>query len=119
MSRFLYFNQQEATMDEDKLRVLCSRKNIWDHFGIDKDTFWNLTEEKKIQLTKKFYFENVNLTEKSVDFSIGNAIQNSSAVNLTKITENDGVRTEMSLLTNASEKKNEECFNVERFWFFR
>ena len=113
------FIQQEVTMDEDKLRILCSRKNIQDYFGIEKDAFLNLTEAKQIQLTKKFYFENVNLTEKSVDFSIGNAIQNSSGVNLTKITENDGVRTEMSLLTNASEKKNEECFNVERFCFFR
>ena len=118
MSRFLYFIQQEATMDEDKLRVLCSRKNIWDYFGIDKDTFWNLTEEKKIQLTKKFYFENVNLAEKSVDFSIGNAIQNSSAVNLTKITENDGVRTEMSLLTNASEKKKRRVFQCGKILVF-
>ena len=118
MSRFLDFIQQEATMDEDKLRVLCSRKNIQDYSGIEKDAFLNLTEAKKIQLTKKFYFENVNLTEKSVDFSIGNAIQNSSGVNLTKITENDGVRTEMSLLTNASEKKPKSVSMWEDFGFF-
>ena len=51
--------QEEATMDEDKLRALCSRKNIWDYFGIKKDTFLNLSEVKKMQLTKKFYFDKI------------------------------------------------------------
>ena len=112
MSRFLDIVQQEATMDEDKLHALCSQKNIWDYFGIEKDTFLDLSEVKKIQLTKKFYFENVNYsTARSIDLSIGNAVQKSSGINLTKITENDGVRTEMSLLTNTSEKKTEKCFN--------
>ena len=85
MSKFLDIVQQKATMDEDKLCVLCARKNIWDYFGIEKDTFLNLSEGKKIQLTKKFYFENVNYsTAGSIDFSTGSAVQNSSEINLTK-----------------------------------
>ena len=93
MSRFIDILQQEGTMDEDKLRALCSQKNIWDYFGIEKDTFLDLSEAKKIQLTKKFYFKNVNYsTARNIDLSIRNAVQNSSGINLTKITENDGVR---------------------------
>ena len=105
MSRFLDIVQQEAIMDEDKLRALCAQKNVWDYFGIEKDAFLDLSDAKRIQLTKKFYFENVKYSTPSIDLSIGNAVQNSSGINLTKITENNGVRTEMSLLTNTSEKK--------------
>ena len=77
MSGVLDIVQQEARIDEDKLRALCSWKKIWDYFGIKKDTFFELSEAKKMQLTKKVYFENVNFpAAKSVDFSIGNAIQN-------------------------------------------
>ena len=105
MSNFLDIVQQEAKMDEDKLRVLCSQKNIWDYFGIEKETFLNLSEAKKIQFTKKFYFENISFpTSRGIDFSIGKALQNSSGINLTKITENAGARTEMSLSTSSLEK---------------
>ena len=48
MSKFLDIVQQKATIDEDKLRAFCSQKNIWDYFGIEKDTFLNLSEVKKI-----------------------------------------------------------------------
>ena len=119
MSRFLDIVQQEATMDEDKLRALCSQKNIWDYFGIEKDTFLNLSEAKKMQLTKKFYFENVDFsTARGIDSSIGNALQNSSGINLTKITENDGMRTEMSLSTKTSEKKPKSVSMWKDFGFF-
>ena len=120
MSGLLDIVQQEARIDEDKLRALCSRRNIWDYFGIEKDTFLELSEAKKMELTNKFYSENVNFpAAKSVDFSIGNAIQNSSGINLTKVTENDGLRTEMSLLTNPSEKKKSKSVSMWKdFGFF-
>ena len=70
MSGLLDIAQQEARIDEDKLHALCSRKNIWDYFGIEKD-FWSfleLSEANKMQLTKKFYIENINIpAAKSVD----------------------------------------------------
>ena len=119
MSRFLDIFQQEATMDEDKLRALCSQKNVWDYFGIEKDTYLDLSGAKKIRLTKKFYFENVNYyTARSIDLSIRNAVQNSSGINLGKITENDGVRTEMSVSTNTSEKKRKSVSMWKDFGFF-
>ena len=117
MSRFLDIFQQEATMDEDKLRALCSQKNVWDYFGIEKDTYLDLSGAKKIRLTNKFYFENVNYyTARSIDLSIRNAVQNSSGINLGKITENDGVRTEIS--TNTSEKKRKSVSMWKDFGFF-
>ena len=118
MSRFLDIFQQEATMDEDKLRALCSQKNVWDYFGIEKDTYLDLSGAKKIRLTNKFYFENVNYyTARSIDLSIRNAVQNSSGINLGKITENDGVRTEMSVSTNTSEK-NGKVFQCGKILVF-
>ena len=119
MSRFLDIFQQEATMDEDKLRALCSQKNVWDYFGIEKDTYLDLSGAKKIRLTNKFYFENVNYyTARSIDLSIRNSVQNSSGINLGKITENDGVRTEMSVSTSTSEKKRKSVSMWKDFDFF-
>ena len=46
MSSFLDIVQQEAKMDEDKLRVLCSQKNIWDYFGVEKDIFQSFISKK-------------------------------------------------------------------------
>ena len=94
-----------------------------EHLGL----FWNRKRyifgafrSQENAFTKKFYFENVNFpAAKNVDFSIGNAIQNSSGINLTKITENDGLITEMSLLTNPSEKKKSKSVSMWKdFGFF-
>ena len=54
MSELLDIVQKEARIDEDKLRGLCSRKNIWDYFGIEKDTFLELSEAKKMHLQRNF-----------------------------------------------------------------
>ena len=116
MSRFLDIVQQEATMDEDKLRALCSQKNIWDYFGIEKDTFLNLSEAKKMQLTKKFYFENVDFSTAEASIQVLE-MHFKILQELTKITENDGVRTEMSLSTKTSEKSQKvfQCGKISVF----
>ena len=79
-----------------------------EHLGL----FWNRKtnifesfRSKKDSTYKKFYFENISFpTSRGIDFSIGKALQNSSGINLTKITENAGARTEMSLSTSPLEK---------------
>ena len=55
-------NQQEQQINVNKLRELCEKKNVWDHFGLEKEDFLNLSESKQMQLTSKFYFENVDNT---------------------------------------------------------
>ena len=63
--------QQQTPIDEDKLRVLCSRENVWDYFGLDREDFLNLCEVKQLQLVQKFYFENLSSASKTnIDSSI-------------------------------------------------
>ena len=79
--------QQQMPIDEDKLRVLCARKNVLDYIGLDRD-FLNLSEAKQLQLVQKFYFENLPGSSKTnIDSSIGSAIQNSTGLSMTKIIE--------------------------------
>ena len=71
-------NQQQTPIDEEKLRILCSRQNVWDHFGIDREVFSTLSEVKQLQMFRKFYFDNFpNLLRSNafnIDSSIGSAI---------------------------------------------
>ena len=63
--------QQQTPINEDKLRVLCSRENVWDYFGLDREDFLNLSEVKQLQLVQKFYFENLSSASKTnIDSSI-------------------------------------------------
>ena len=31
--------QQTQIIGEKKLKIFCSQKNVWDHFGLDRDVF--------------------------------------------------------------------------------
>ena len=74
-------NQQQTPIDEDKLRILCSQKNVWEHFGLNREYFSSLSEAKQLQLVRKFYFENLSIPSNSkassVNSSIGSVIRNS------------------------------------------
>ena len=48
-------NQQQAPMDEEKLRIFYSKQNVWEHFSIDRDVFISFPEEKQLKLIQKFY----------------------------------------------------------------
>ena len=43
-------NQQQTPIDEEKLRILCMRQNIWDHFAIAREDFSALSEAKQLQM---------------------------------------------------------------------
>ena len=105
--------QQQTPIDEDKLHVLCARKNVWDYFGLDREDFLNLSKAKQLQLVRKFYFENLSSSPKTnIDSSIGRAIQNSSGLSMTKIIESGNDRTEMTLSASAVEEKQIKCINM-------
>ena len=72
---------------------------------LGKEDFLNLSDSKQSQLTSKFYFENVNTQQDSIDASIGSIINSSSSINLKKVYENGENRTEMSLSTTKDEEK--------------
>ena len=46
---------QEIEIDEAKLRLICSKYNIWDHFGITRGNYVRLGEAEKLQMLKGFY----------------------------------------------------------------
>ena len=62
---------EQLQINANKLRELCSKTNVWDYFGLRKEDFLNLSDSKQSQLTSKFYFENVNKQQESIDASIG------------------------------------------------
>lgn len=75
---------------------------------MDREDFLNLSEEKQLRLTAKFYFKNVlSRSKDAIDSSIGTAIQNSNGINIKKVFENRNDRTGMSLSTvpQSEEKK--------------
>ena len=104
----------------DKLADLCSKKNVWDHFNMNKKDFFDLSDSNQRQLTSKFYFDNVN-NQPSIDESISNIIKNSDGVNLTKIFDNGNNRTEMSISTGKkqSEKKPKSTTMWKNDGFFQ
>ena len=105
-------NQQQTPIDDDKLHVLCSQKNVWDHFGLDREDFLNLSEAKQLQLVRKFYFENLwrpsNSNASSIDTSIESAIRNSSGLSMTKVIDSGDDRPKMIVLTLNPEEKTKK-----------
>ena len=97
---------EQAQINVNKLRELCSRTNVWDYFGLGKEDFLNLSDSKQSQLTSKFYFENVNKPQQeSIDASVGFILNSSSSINLKKVYENGENQSEMSLSTTKDEEK--------------
>ena len=84
-----------------------THKNIWDHFGISREEFSSLPESRQLHLLRKIYFDHLpslskarlNTTSSQSDASIGNAIKNSSNLTMTKVIENGGDRSELTLST--------------------
>ena len=101
--------QQTQIIDEEKLKIFCSQKNVWDHFGLDRGVFSMLLQDKQMQLVRKFYLDHLPRSDAfSVDSSIENAIQNSAGLSKKKIIENGSERTKLSVSTvnNSEEKKS-------------
>ena len=106
MAHLLNIVKQQASKDEEKLRILCLQHNIWDHFGISLKEFSAFPEAKQLQLLKKFYFDLAPslvisamnpITSSHIDSSIGSAIQNSSSITMTKVYENGADRSELTV----------------------
>ena len=112
--------QQTQIIGEEKLKIFCSQINIWDHFGLDRDVFSMLPQNKQMQLVRKFYIDHLPRSNAfSVDSSIGSAIRNSAGLSMKKVIENGDDRTELSVSTvNNSEEKKKKRFLVEKFSLF-
>ena len=116
-------NQQQTPIDEEKLRILSTRQNVWDHFGVDKEVFSTLSEAKQLQMFRKFYFDHLPNLSKSnafnIDSSIGSAIRNSSGLSMRKVIKNGDDRTEVTVATVNSKEKVKKSINLwENFGYF-
>ena len=106
-------DSKQQQINVNKLRERCSKKNVWDYFGLGKEDFLNLSDSKQTQLTSKFYFENVdNAQQESIDASIGSIINSSNSINLKKVYENGENQTEMSLSTTKNEEKKQKSVTM-------
>lgn len=104
-------NLTPKSIDEEKLKVLCAKHNVWDYFGVSRDEFGSKSESEQVMLLKKFYYEleptifNVP-AHSNIDNSISKSIENSSNLTMAKIIENEaGDRSEVTV---SSSKNNEE-----------
>ena len=96
--------QQQAPIDEEKLRILCTRQNIWDYFGLEWEDFSALPESRQLQLLRKFYVELLpSLSSTRSNFNIysniSNAFRNSKGLTMKKVIENGDDRSEMTVST--------------------
>ena len=111
-------NQQQTPIDEEKLRILCMRQNIWDHFGIAREDFSALSEAKQLQMLRRFYFDflptlsNVKTNLFNIDSSIGSAIRNSTGSTMTKVIENGDDRSEMTVSTVKGEETSKKSIHI-------
>ena len=112
--------QQTQIIDEEKLKIFCSQKNVWDHFGLDRGVFSMLLQDKQMQLVRKFYLDHLPRSDAfSVDSSIENAIRNSAGLSKKKIIENGSERTKLSVSTVNNSEEKKKRFHVEKsrlFW---
>ena len=44
----------EIQIDEEKLRYICSKVNVWDHYSITKSQYVSLSNEEKLRMLKGF-----------------------------------------------------------------
>ena len=93
----------------EKLSALCSKKNVWDYFDIEREDFFELSKKPQLELTSEFYFDHVRRAP-TIDDSIIHAISSSDGLNLKKVY--DGDKTEMSIETSSGDKKKSKTVNM-------
>ena len=49
--------QETKPIDEEKLKSICSKCSIWDHFKISREKFTSLPEGEQMQMLTRFYNE--------------------------------------------------------------
>lgn len=75
--------QPLKSSDEEKLRILCTKCNIWDHFKMSREQFHSASEHKQIKMLHRFYndlepvyfAQNRTLIDSSINENIKNILQ--------------------------------------------
>ena len=45
---------QKIEIDEEKLKFMCRKANVWDHFGISRSQYVSLADDEKLEMLKGF-----------------------------------------------------------------
>ena len=112
-------NDESKPIDKEKLRIICTECNIWDHFKMSREHFSSIPEHKQMKLLHRFYndLEPVYFAQNktSIDSSISGNIKNSAKMTMTEVIKNSRGRSEIFYLTvgKDQEKKNNETLWVE------
>ena len=46
--------QESKPIDQEKLKFICSKRNIWDHFKISREKFVSFSESEQIRCLLSF-----------------------------------------------------------------
>ena len=118
-------NQQQAPIAsiDEKLRILCTRQNIWDYSGLEQEDFSALPESRQLQLLRKFYFDILPSlsnakSNSNIDFSIGTTIRNSKGLKMKKVIENGDERSEMTVSVSDQDRMKKSLNLWEKLGYF-
>ena len=102
--------QESKPIDEEKLRFISSKCDVWDHFKISKEQFNSLSDSDQTAMLKKFYRELEPVyfgqtASTSVDSGISDSIRNASKVTMTNVIENNNGKAQMSMTVDRDQEK--------------
>ena len=97
-SNFLSIVHQESKpTEEEKPRIICTKRNIWDHFKISREHFSSIPKHEQMKVLHRFYngLEPVYFAQNktSIDSSISKNIKNSAKMTMTKVIEDSRGRS--------------------------
>ena len=50
-------SSQKFHIDEEKLKYITSKVNIWDHFGISRSHYVSFDNDEELKIVKRFYMD--------------------------------------------------------------
>ena len=106
-------NYEPKPIDEEKLRIICTKHNIWNNFKMSREQFSAAPEREQIQMLRRFYndFEPAFFQNKaSIDSSISKNIKNPSKI--IKVIEDSRGRSEIKV----SADKNQDKKSNQTVW---
>ena len=101
--------QESKPIDEEKLRIIRTKRNIWDHFRMSREHFSSTAEHEQMRMLHRFYNDPEPVyfaqNKTSVDSSISENIKNSTKMTMTKVIEDRRGRSEIEVTVDKDQEK--------------
>ena len=102
-------SQELKPIDEEKLRIICAKRNIWDHFKMSREHFSSIPEHEQMKMLHRFYndLEPVYFAQNktSIDSSISENIKNSAKMTMTKVIKDSRGSSETEVTVDKDQEK--------------